>query len=113
VTPRLSLTKTHRPSGDVITPNGAAGTWVITGRTPARVRTGATATLHPGAFSERAGTLEGNGAVVADGGNGGDGGLGGLAGAGAGPQEASNATAPDAAVTARARRALPVFIPSA
>ncbi|MGI8451782.1 MAG: hypothetical protein ACR2MP_32265 [Streptosporangiaceae bacterium] len=67
VTPRLSLTKTHRPSGEVITPNGAGGTVVITGRTPASVRAGATAALHPGTFSDLAGTADGNGVTAADG----------------------------------------------
>jgi hypothetical protein len=73
----LSLTKTHRPSGEVITPNGADGTDVVTGRTPVNVRAGATATLHPGTFSDLAGTVEGKGDAVADGTGGG---LGGLAG---------------------------------
>jgi hypothetical protein len=68
VTPSLSLTKTQRPSGEVITPNGAGGTDVITGWTPVSVRAGATATLHPGTFSDLAGTVEGNGAGAAPGG---------------------------------------------
>ena len=113
--PLLSLTKTHRPSGEVITPKGADGTAVITGRTPASVRAGATATLHPGTFSDPAGTLEGNGAGAADvaaGGLAGSAREGGLAGAGAVLHEASNATAPDVADTA-STRAIPVFTVSA
>jgi hypothetical protein len=109
VTPLLSLTKTHRPSGEVITPNGADGTGVITGRTPVSVRAGATATLHPGTVSDLAGTVEGKGDVAADGTGGG---LGGLAWTGAGAHEASNATAPDAAGTASVR-AIPGFTASA
>ena len=65
MTPRPSLTKTHRPSVEVITPNGSCGTGVIIGRTPASVRAGATATLHPGTLSEVAGTADGNGATEA------------------------------------------------
>jgi hypothetical protein len=110
VIPRLSLTKTHRPSGEVITPNGSGGTEVITGRTPARVRAGATAALHPGAFSDLAGTEDGNG-VTAAGGTAGA--LGGDAGRGAEVREASKATVPDTAVTASVRRAAPLFMGSA
>ena len=111
MTPLLSLTKTHRPSGEVLTPNGADGTGVTTGRTPVSVRAGATATLHPGTFSDLAGTVGGKGDAAADGGWGG-GGLGGLAGAGAGAHETTNATAPDAADTASVR-AVPGFTASA
>lgn len=74
VTPRLSLTKTHRPSGEVITPNGPAGTGVMAGRIPVRIRARATATLHPGAVSDRAGTVDGKGATAVDGTAGGLGG---------------------------------------
>lgn len=109
MTPLLSLTKTHRPSGEVITPNGADGTDVIRGRTAVSVRAGATATLHPGTFSDLAGTVEGTGDAEAAGAGGG---LGGLAGAGAGAHEASNATAPDVAGTASVRT-IPGFIASA
>jgi hypothetical protein len=105
VIPLLSLTKTQRPSGEVITPNGADGTDVMTGRTPVSVRAGATAALHPGTFSDLAGTAGGKGGAAADGAAGG---LGGLAGGGAGAHEASNAATPDVADTASAR-AIPIF----
>ena len=105
MTPLLSLTKTHRPSGEVITPNGAAGTDVITGRTPVSVRAGATASLHPGTFSDLAGRVAGEGDSAG-------GGLGGLAGWSAGAHEASNATAPDMADPASVR-AIPVLMASA
>jgi hypothetical protein len=113
VIPLLPLTKTHRPSADVITPNGADGTDVITGRTPVSVRAGATAALHPGTFSDLAGTVEGNGAGAADVAAGrlaGWAGAGGVAGAGPVLHEANNAAAPDPAVTASARRSLPVVM---
>ena len=115
VTPRLSLTKTHRPSGDVITPNGAGGTDVITGLTPVSVRAGATAPLHPGTFNDLAGTVRGKGDAAAGGRPGGAtaaDGPGGRAVRSAGVHEASNARAPDAAPTASVR-ASAVFIASA
>ncbi len=96
----------------MITPNGPGGTGVMTGRTPARVRAGATALLHPGAVSDLAGTADGNGATAADG----------IARRGGRPRragrmsgrgrahEASNATAPQMTVTATGRRAVPLVI---
>ena len=109
MTPLVSLTKTQRPSGEAITPNGAGGTDVITGRTPVSVRAGATAAVHPGTFSDLAGAVEGTGDAVADGAGGG---RCGLAGGDAGAHEASNATTPDVADPASVR-AIPVFISSA
>jgi hypothetical protein len=73
------------------------------------VRAGATATLHPGTFSDVAGTVVGKGDAAAGGAGGG---LGGLAWTGAGAHEASNTTAPDAADPASVR-AVPGFIASA
>jgi hypothetical protein len=87
----------------------------MTGRTPVSVRARATATLHPGTFSDPAGTLEGNGAGAADVAAGrlaGWAGAGGRAGAGTVVHEASNATAPDVADTVSVR-AIPVFTVSA
>lgn len=71
------------------------------------MRAGATAALHPGTFSDLPGTADGSGVTAADGtARGMDDGAGG----GAGVHEASKASAPDAAVSASARRAVPVFI---